>query len=241
MSIKGEIRRVLWKLGYDVSRFEPTSHPMARRKKLLELYEIDLVLDVGANIGQYARQLRRALGFSGRIVSFEPLSHEFNRLKSQADKDPKWDAINCALGSRDERVEINIAGNSLSSSIFEMLPSHVKSAPSSINVGKEMIEVRTLDTVFNDVAYPAESIYLKLDTQGFEGEVIKGARESLSRIDTIQLEMALVPLYQGETLFFDLHCLLSDNGYSLVSIEPGFSDMESARMLQVDGIYHRFK
>lgn len=240
MSIKGEIRRVLWKLGYDVSRFDPTSHPLARRKKLIELYAIDLVLDVGANEGQYARQLRKSLAYSGRIVSFEPLSREFKMLKRYADNDPKWEAINCALGSRDESIQINIAGNSLSSSILKMLPSHIKSAPSSKNIGEELIKVRRLDALFNDIVNPTEKVYLKLDTQGFEGEILKGARESLPLIDTIQLEMALIPLYEGETLFFDLHCFLTDNGYSLVSIEPGFSDRESTRMLQIDGIYHRF-
>ncbi|MBK9316494.1 MAG: FkbM family methyltransferase [Acidobacteria bacterium] len=111
MSIKGEIRRVLWKLGYDISRFDPTSHYLARRKKLIELYEIDLILDVGANTGQYAQQIRKAFGFSGRIVSFEPLSNEFDKLRFNADKDSKWDAINCALGSTNERSSINIAGN----------------------------------------------------------------------------------------------------------------------------------
>ena len=80
---------------------------------------------------------------------------------------------------------------------------------------------------------------MKIDTQGYESKVLKGAENSLPRISTVQMEMSLVPLYDGERLFHEMCALMSDKGYTLVAIENGFSDPASGQLLQVDGIFHR--
>lgn len=227
-------------MGYDISRFDPKSHTLARRKKLSEFYTIDTVLDVGANIGQFAIQMRKDLGFSGKIISFEPVSSAFEMLKINAAGDPKWRVINCALGDAEAKNEINVAGNSYSSSFLDMLPSHIKSAPGSQYIRRETVETKTLDSVMDDLSLMEDKIYLKIDTQGYESKVIKGAERSLARINTVQIEMSLIPLYQETLLFIDMHNLLSEKGYTLVSIEPGFCDKNTGQLLQVDGIYHRF-
>jgi hypothetical protein len=121
-----------------------------------------------------------------------------------------------------------------------MLPSHIKSAPESKYIGRELVEVKTLDSMINNLCSPEDNVFLKIDTQGFESKVIKGAENALFRIDTIQLEMSLIPLYEGELIFSDIHRLLSEKGYTMVSIEPVFIDNNSGQLLQVDGIYHRF-
>lgn len=239
MSIKRELRKLFWKAGYDVSRFSPGSHPVARRGALLRLYRIDTVLDVGANSGQYARQLRGELGYAGRILSFEPLSSAFELLEASARRDPKWEVFNLALDDTDQRQEINVAGNSYSSSLLDMLPAHLKSAPTSGYVGTEAVEVRRLDSCFSDLCGSSDRIYLKIDTQGFESRVLKGAEESLSRIDTVQMEMSLVPLYDGEILLPDMCLLMRERGYDLVALEPGFSDATHGQLLQADGVFHR--
>jgi hypothetical protein len=81
---------------------------------------------------------------------------------------------------------------------------------------------------------------MKIDTQGFESKVLKGAENSLMQIDTVQMEMSLVPLYEGELLFNEMSILMSEKGYVLVAIETGFSDQDSGQVLQIDGIFHRF-
>ena len=103
MSIKHKIRKSLWRVGYDISRFTPTSHPLARRKQILNSYNIDTVLDVGANIGQFAQQLRDDLGYTNKIISFEPLSSAFELLKTNAGGDPNWEVFNIALGDTEEK------------------------------------------------------------------------------------------------------------------------------------------
>jgi len=239
MNIKHRIKRILWKFGYDISRFD-FNHPVARRKTLLKSYNIQLVLDVGANIGQFSEQMRQDIGYTGAIISFEPLSSEFKLLKEKADNDNNWKAFNYALGDIEQKSTIHIAGNSYSSSILNMLESHEKSAPESKYTGQEIINVKTLDNVMNELSIDETNIYLKIDTQGFESKVLKGAEMSLDRINTVQLEMSLVPLYKDELLFDELYKILYSKGYTLVSLEPGFSDSNSGQMLQCDGIFHRF-
>jgi FkbM family methyltransferase len=239
MGIKHFVRRLCWKFGYDIVYFDPTSHPLARKKQLIEYYNIDTVLDIGANSGLFAQQLRSDIRYANRILSFEPLSSAFEQLKANAEGDSAWEVYNYALGAVDEQREINIAGNSYSSSLLDMLPAHLKSAPESKYIGKEVIDVRRLDSIYGNLCKSAKNVFMKVDTQGFESMVLQGAEQSLSRIDTIQLEMALVPMYDGELLFQEMCQLMTTKGYTLVSIETGFSDQASGQLLEVEGIFHR--
>jgi len=241
MKIRHKVRKLLWMLGFDISRFAHTSHPLARRQRLLQYYEIDTVLDIGANSGHFARELREDIGYTHRILSFEPLSQVFKLLSENAKDDPAWDVFNYAIGDVEEKREINIAGNSLSSSLLDILPSHLESAPDSRYIGKEVVDIRTLDSIFGDLCKSARNIYMKIDTQGFENKVLKGAEKSLARIDTVQVEMSLVPLYDGELLFDAMCLLMSRRGYTLVAIENGFSAPDSGQLLQIDGIFHRVR
>ena len=239
MSIGHEVRKLLWKVGFDISRFTPECHPFARMRQLLRAYDIDTVLDIGANSGEFAQLLRRELGYAKRIISFEPLSSAFASLKAKADRDPYWEVFNVALGDLEEESEINIAGNSYSSSLLDMLPSHLKSDPDSSYRGKERVKVKRLDSIFDSLCSEPSRVYMKIDTQGFESNVLKGADNSLRRINSVQMEMSLVPLYRGELLFTELYSFMKEKGYNLVAILPGFSDESSGELLQVDGIFHR--
>jgi FkbM family methyltransferase len=237
--LKQRLRTLARRAGYDVSPFTPKWNTVARRGRLLRALRIDVVLDVGANTGQFADELRRDLGYRGRICSFEPVSDAYSQLTARAGDDPAWTTFNFGLGDEARRVPINVAANSESSSVLEMLPDHAQAAPESRFVRAEEIELKTLDEIFGDVVGYAENVYLKIDTQGFEGHVLRGAERSLRRIDTIQVEMPLAPLYAGEVAFFEMSRLLLERNYVLYGIEPGFSDPQSGRLLQVDGIFHR--
>lgn len=237
MSLRREVRKLFWKVGLDLASFHES--PMARRKRLMESYGSDLVLDVGANAGQYGLQLRNDLGYLGRIVSFEPLSTAFRQLERKAEGDGAWGLFNVALGDRNETQRIHVSRNSQSSSLLDMLPAHLNSAPESDYVGEEDVEVRTLDSLFERVAGAHENIWLKIDTQGFEDRVIRGAERSLARIRTLQVELSLVPLYGKQLLLDEMVALLRGRGYSLVGLEPGFTDDRTGQLLQADGLFHR--
>jgi FkbM family methyltransferase len=236
--LKREVRKLLWKLGFDICRFEPNSHALARRRKLLKTFAIDTVLDVGANVGQFALQTRN-IGFTGEIISFEPILSAYEILTRRARRDPKWQTKHCGLGDIDGEQQISIAQNSYSSSFLQMLPTHLTLAPESKYIARELTQVRRLDSIFDEICPAGRNIYLKIDTQGYESKVIAGADRSLKQICCIHLEMSLIPLYQDALLFGDMNQLLDMKGYRLVSLEPGFCDNASGQLLQVDGIYYR--
>lgn len=237
MNWKQRIARCFRSFGYDLSRYQPNRHPLAQLTQLLKTYDVNLVLDIGANLGQYATELR-SNGYAGKIVSFEPLDTAYTQLEKTASKDPLWDTHKYALGANLGTSVINIAGNSHSSSLLGMLPAHEEAAPSSKYIGTQEIIVETVDRLLPKIDYPNTSIWMKIDTQGFEGEVLKGSLDSLGRISTIQLEMSLVPLYDGSETFESLLQWMLDHHYGLVALQPGFTDNETGRLLQVDGIFH---
>ena len=228
------IQKMLRKIGIQMKRYPDLD--LARRIKIMENFNIDALLDIGANIGQYAINMRE-LGYSKKIISFEPLTNAFKDLNTNSLKDDNWLANNYAIGNEDAKSVINIAGNSLSSSILNMLPSHIESEQMSKYIAQEEIEVKKLDSVFNSFCKKDEKVMVKIDTQGFEKNVIDGATKSLMNIKIIQLEMSIVPLYENEMLFIEMINYLDNKGFQLFSLENGFSDPTTGRLLQVDGIF----
>lgn len=116
-------------MGVDLRRWSPESGFEARRSALLRKAGVDLVIDVGANEGQYVRGLRDC-GYAGPVVSVEPLGSAFAALSSASSRDPGWKVIRAAAGSSEARRELHIAGNSASSSLLPMLDRHVRAEPS---------------------------------------------------------------------------------------------------------------
>jgi FkbM family methyltransferase len=181
----------------------------------------------------------RELGYRNKIISFEPLKSAFEELKNASFKDNNWIVNNYAIGNKDINGVINVAGNSYSSSILNMLPMHLNSAPKSKYIAQEEIEIKKLDSIFNSFCNKEDRVMIKIDTQGYEKNVIDGANETLSNIKIIQLEMSLVPLYENEMLFIDMINFLDKKGFRLFSLEDGdgFSDPTTGQLLQIDGIF----
>lgn len=228
------IKRCLWRSGWDVVRFNPSIHPLARRARLLQNYGISLTLDVGANAGQYATELRN-LGYASRIVSFEPLTSAYRQLSAAAKGDPLWQTRHYALGTEDAAREIHVAGNSQSSSFLEMLPAHIRAFPDSEYVESENVCIRRLDSVFHEIAGPEDRIWLKIDTKGFEKMVINGAENVLPRIDVIQAEVSLQP---GEATLADFVQFMAGKGFALMAL-AFLGDSVTSHLLQTECIFHR--
>ncbi len=207
---------------------------------MLAEHHIDTVLDVGANEGHYARFLRE-VGFRGRILSFEPGAAAYERLQRSAKGDALWTvASRAALGNREGEVRLNVSSNDgLSSSVLPMLESHRRAAPSAIYVESEVVPVTRLDRATGGLLSGTERIFLKVDVQGFEMEVLEGATGLLPRIVGAQLELSLVPLYQGQALFHALMDFMVRQGFEIWGIIPGLVDNSSGRLVQTDGIFFR--
>jgi FkbM family methyltransferase len=229
-------RRAVRRIGYDLAEYPGLA--FRRRMKLWDHFGVDLVLDVGADTGEYVQTIRRH-GYAGRVVSFEPLSSAFAPLCENAAGDARWETVNVALGEREGRATIHIAGNSHSSSLRPMLGAHLEAAPRSAFIGSEDVDVRRLDTIFDEHRRGARHVFLKVDTQGWEREVLAGGERALEQIVGLQLEMSLVPLYGGQALFADLLEWVTRRGFTLMSLEPGFADERTGQLLQVDGVFFR--
>jgi FkbM family methyltransferase len=228
------IRRTANRFGIDIHRYRPERTAPFQLATMLRTHGVDLVLDVGANTGQFATSLRQA-GYRGRIVSFEPLSDAHAELVRQAQADSMWEiAPRCAIGQADGQVELNVSANSVSSSLLPMLRSHEDAAPDSSVIRKEGVPIRRLDSVAPEYMAQASVPFMKIDTQGFEDRVLDGAEECLGRLVGLQLELSFVPLYAGQCLFEPLLERLRGLGFTIWAIWSGLHDPGTGRMLQVD-------
>jgi len=233
------MRDVFRRFGVDICRYRAENTEMAKLQRMLSCHEIDLVLDVGANEGQYARQLRLG-GYRGGIVSFEPLSsaHKLLLLRSEGDSD--WIvAPRMAIGNEDGITQINISGNSVSSSIQPMTRIHLEASSASRYVGTEETVISRLDSVCHEYINAENRVFLKIDTQGFERHVLDGAEKRLPLIEGIQIELSLVPLYEEQLLFAEMVDRLNALGFQLHGLFPCLTDPRTGRLLQVDGILFR--
>ena len=204
----------------------------------LRQFEIDCVLDVGANVGQYGGSLRK-MGYQNRIESFEPMSSAFSVLSGTAQSDTNWNLHDYALGNEDSSAELNLSANGPSSSFLE-LSDNVKDTGVDLDyVGSESVQIRKLDSVFQEVAGSANNVFLKIDTQGFERSVIEGAEKTLKNIRAVQMEVALVAHYEGEALIEEMLGMMREQGFDPWWVYHGFRHHATFQMIQVDLFFVR--
>jgi FkbM family methyltransferase len=229
---KTELRNALHRRNLDLVR-DPASSVLIRALRWLD---IDTVIDVGANVGQYGSGIR-ASGYTGRIISCEPLPDAFAQLERRAASDARWTPVHTAVGSEIGSVRINVSANSYSSSILPVTDAHLSAAPAS-RVTSTVVapSTRVADLVRRHSIDPSRTL-LKVDTQGYEGPVLEGAGGLLPDFAMVQLELSMLALYDGQLLFQQVVDRLRELGFTLFSLDPGFADPVSGRMLQCDGLF----
>lgn len=234
MNIKILIKYFLNNLGLELKYYNLNNSFNFRLKHFLDLKDIDCVLDVGANSGQFSKNLRR-IGYKRKIISFEPILSAFNELKKNSKKDKKWDVFNFALGDSEKESEINISQNSLSSSILNIKKEHLISEPKSKYIRREKIVIKKLDGL-NEIFKNYNNIYLKIDTQGYEENILNGAKSLIKSIKGLQLEMSVYPMYEGQLLFNKFFEKLENLDFELWDVERTFSNPNTGKILQLDAI-----
>ncbi len=232
--MRNAIKKVLSILGYTIKKYPDDD--LRRRMKIIQYYKIDTLFDIGANVGQYASKMRE-IGFKDKIVSFEPLKSAFKTLQEKSSNDNNWIINNYALGDENTVSVINVSENSVFSSIMPILSAPIENDSQAKTITKEQIEIKKIDSIFNIFCNDSNNVMIKIDTQGFEKNVIDGAIESLKKIKIIQLEMSIVPLYENELLVGEMIKYLEDKGFKLFSLENGFSNPINGQLMQVDGIF----
>jgi FkbM family methyltransferase len=201
---------------------------------VLRELEINCVLDVGANVGQYAQLLRRE-GYAGRIVSFEPVPALADELRRTAEGDPNWSVMQCALGEADEEAEINVRPGSMSS----LLPSSDFGKAWSGRLREaetQAISVRRLDGLFADAVEGIDDprVYLKLDTQGYDLQAFAGAGECLKQIVGLQSEVSCVPIYDHMPRLTEQIAAYEAEGFEITGMFPVTRHRATLRVIEFD-------
>ena len=232
-------RALLRKCGYDFVRYvEAGGLANARRLRAMQDNQVDVVLDIGASEGCYGKKLRDS-GYKGRIISFEPLIEAYQTLLRVSGNDQLWQAVNTAIGNYDGVAFINVSGRRTSSSILPMLPSHIAAAPESAYITKEKVQMRCLDSILDDLITRNNRIYIKIDVQGYERSVLQGAAAMLKMAAAIEVEISMIPLYEGSILHAEMIMEMDNFGFNLISWEDVFTDPQKGYVLQSDCIFVR--
>lgn len=233
------IRSLVKLAGLQVTRISPYTNDKAALAAMLKSAGVDLILDVGANIGQYAKE-RFAFGYEGRIVSFEPLSGPRNLLRREAAKVPRWViADRCALGDDNGTVTLHVAGDSEASSVLLATNSHLQYSTHAAEVSTEVVPMVRLDEAAKPFLKESQSPFLKIDVQGFEDRVLFGAQSIIPKLVGLQIELSLVRMYEGQKLFPEMLSRINDMGFNLHRMVPAWIEKQTGRWLQADGLFFR--
>jgi len=221
---------------------EVGAHPLERHlfesnlSQVLERLNINCVLDIGANRGQYGLMLR-SLGYSGYIVSFEPVRESFQGLRAIARRDPKWTAHQWALGAQATHAPIHVTRGADFSSVLTPTQYSIERFGASAPVEHvEQVEVRRLDAILRDVIAHVDCprLFLKTDTQGYDLAVFAGAAGVIDRVLGLQSEIAAVPLYEGAPTMIEALQTFQSEGFELSGLSAVSRDPDTARVLEYD-------
>jgi FkbM family methyltransferase len=208
---------------------------------VLRRLEVNVVLDVGANLGQFATRLRRD-GYTGRIVSFEPVPHIADRLEQAAADDPDWHVLRHAVGEADETRDINIGvGQGRYSSLLPVSDFGRSWSPRIDADTTVSVSVRRLDGLFDEAVAGVKNprVYLKLDTQGYDLQAFAGAGDHTEEIVAMQSELSLVPLYEGMPHLTEQLSTYEAAGFQVTGMFPVIFDRATMRVIEFDAVMVR--
>lgn len=219
-------------------RRRPKSPP-EKLGAVLRDQKLTLILDVGANVGQ-SHDLFRSVGYTGRIVSFEPLPGAHATLTEKAATDPKWQiAPRMAIGDVEGETTIRESEASDVSSIMPANASMHAAFRKTRIVGEHPTPIKRLDDIYDEYARPDDRVFLKIDTQGYDLKVLQGATKTFRKISGLQVEMSLLPLYDGEASYLDILSLVDSQGFEPYILSETSFSADLRRQLQIDGIFFR--
>lgn len=236
-AVVGHLRRILRRWDLEVRHLSYGLTYDGRLMTLLRTQACDCVLDVGANIGQFAQGLRK-LGYTGDIISFEPLSPAYQVLKQKAGNEPSWQVHQLALGSADETRALNVMRASDLTSFYEPNKYGLDTFREEVVDHHEFVHVVRLDSVRSvlERIQEAKSAFLKIDTQGHDLEVFRGAKGLLPKISLLQMELSVNPIYDGTP---DWKCVVDevqDAGFAMAGMFAVTYD-KSGKVIELDGLF----
>jgi FkbM family methyltransferase len=205
---------------------------------LLRRLDVNVVLDVGANRGQFAQLVRR-IGYTGRVVSYEPVSSNLAPLRAAAASDPDWIVEDFALGDVESTARINVSGGP--GKLSSLLPSNAFGRERFENLRDEVsttetIQVRRLDAVFDRAVDGIDPprVLLKLDTQGYDLPALTGAGDCLEDVVLLQSEVSCIPIYDGMPHLTEQIATYEASGFAVAGRYPVSRDPASLAVIELD-------
>lgn len=238
--MKRLIKGVVRSLGYHVSTRAYTDEflPGPHLAELFRRAEIQCVIDVGANLGQYRDFLREVVGFDGAIISFEPVPEHVRVLRQRAAGDRRWSVYDCALGEVEGVLDINITRSGDLSSFLQPSLTTEEGVTAMEIMSRTSVRVRRLDALADVLAEtcPLRHTFLKVDTQGFDLQVLRGAGGTLRAIPALQTEMSILSIYEQMPGFSEVYQFLRQSGFDLTGLFPVSRD-RFLRVREFDGTF----
>jgi FkbM family methyltransferase len=210
-------------------------------RELFTRLNVTGVWDVGANAGQYADLLRSFVRYDGTLLSFEPVGFMYKTLRERAKSDDRWRVFGIALGSSNGERAIKVARNPVLSSFLDRSAYSIQTLGGKTNVrGEEVVTVRTVDSIATEIMDGGADarVFMKLDTQGWDLEVLRGAEDLLSRVVGIQTEVSIKPLYEGMPHYTETFDYVQSKGFELSGVFPVLRD-ERLRLVELDCVFVR--
>jgi FkbM family methyltransferase len=215
----------------------PAPTPFERKlKHFLHDAGVTCILDVGAHWGEFGGQLRR-LGYTGRIVSFEPLPSSFAVLKRTVQGDPQWEARGDAITDQPGPLTLQVTKDTSCTSALP--PSRFgRDVATGLEVTDTItVPAVTLDTVWDECVrgLPNPTVLLKTDTQGFDLHVLNSAEDR--PLAGVLTEASLEPLYEGAPDLWVLLHEMERRRYTLLTLAPlGWPE---DRVIELDCLFRR--
>ena len=225
------IKKIFQIIGIKISKYRPENNPLSFVKN----YNITTVLDIGANIGEFSKEIREILEKT-KIYSFEPIKDCFDKLNETMRGDENFQSFNFGLGECDCVIQINKNEYRPSSSIKQMSNNHIISFPHTKNSIKENIIIKKLDDFINKLEI-TENILTKIDVQGYEREVISGGLETIKKSKVLIIENSFVELYKDQFLFDKIYSKLKEIGFLYYGAIGSKKDPVSGLNLFEDSVF----
>jgi FkbM family methyltransferase len=213
-------RSILHRLGLDLIRYPAGTRWGSALEQVIRETDPDLLVDVGAYQGEFSGWCR-ALGFRGRVISFEPSPAEAAALERKAAGDSSWAVYEMALGDERGEADLHVAGTPVLNSLLPASRVGLAQYSALATTVRECVAVVRLDEILEEVAPDAERIFLKVDAQGYDLRVLRGAVGVLSRVVAIHVELASQPFYEGAPDYLEVLATLREWGFEPVEIVSG--------------------
>jgi len=215
------IKKLLMQFGIDIKRSKSQQTLESNLRSVFNFHKVDLILDVGANKGQYGKFLR-FLGYTGDIISFEPLPPVFQILADAAKDDPRWTVVNLGLGDKREEKVINFHSQSSDfSSILTINKLGLEQFGGLENPIQLTISIETLDNFFKDAPqWQGRKTFLKMDTQGYDLQVFRGAKTALTQCVAMQAELSFHGIYDGMPTYLESLKEFEQSGFTVSGLFP---------------------